>query len=76
MSNVIDFTVERAVRKSGLSRTLVKKMIADGFDPLDPSDVGEHADWFPVSANVNMKYEWTEEALEKLLADLKDLTDD
>jgi|14_taG_2_1085336.scaffolds.fasta_scaffold00148_5 hypothetical protein len=75
MSNVIDFVVEKAVRQRGISRELAKQMIADGFDPLDPSDIGEHGDWFSVSGELEIEHTWTQDALDKLLKDLKDLTD-
>jgi hypothetical protein len=73
MSNVIDFNLERAVRKSGLHRAVCKEMIEDGFDPMDPDDIQYHGDWFSIDATLEMTDSWTEEALDRLWADIKAL---
>lgn len=70
MSNVINFNLERAVRKSGLHRAECKQMIEDGFDPLVPNDVEEYGDWFSVSGNFYQENNWTDEAIHMLLTEI------
>ena len=67
MSNVIDFNLERAVRKSGLHRAECKQMIEDGFDPLNSNDIHQYGEWFPVTGEFYQEHNWTEERLERLL---------
>ena len=70
MSNVINFNLERAVRKSGLHRAECKQMIEDGFDPLVPNDVEEDGDWFSVTGNFHQENNWTDEAIHMLLTEI------
>jgi hypothetical protein len=70
MSNVIDFNLERAVRKSGLHRTACKQMIEDGFNPLVPNDIESYGDWFSVSGEFYQEHNWTDEAIQRLLTEV------
>ncbi len=68
MSNVINFQVERALRQTGLHRSLIEDIVEDGFNPLDPIEVEQYFDWFSVSATIEM--EWKEDPIQKLLNDI------
>jgi len=70
MSNVINFNLERATRKSGLHRAECKQMIEDGFDPMNPTDIEHYGDWFSVAANIEMEHNWTDEEIQRLLTDV------
>jgi len=70
MNNIIDFNLERAVRKSGLHRAACKQMIEDGFNPMVPNDIEEYGDWFSVSGEFYQEHNWTDEAIQRLLTDI------
>ena len=70
MNNIIDFNLERAVRKSGLHRAACKQMIEDGFNPMVPNDIDEYGDWFSVSGEFYQEHNWTDEAIQRLLTDI------
>ena len=45
MADIIDFSLERAKRKSGMRDTSVlKDMIEQGYDPCDPKQIQEYQD--------------------------------
>ena len=67
MSNVINFQVERALRQTGLHRSLIEDIVEDGFNPLDPIEVEQYFDWFSVSATIEMAVSYTHLTLPTIL---------
>lgn len=74
MTNVIDFQVERAIRKSGIKdKVLLKDIIDEGYDPCDPIEVSNYYQWkdFEGGISAELEHNWTDEAINNLLADIK-----
>ena len=74
MADIINFGLERAKRKSGLKDTaLLKDMVAEGFDPCDPIDIQNYYEYqnFQGVIYKELGPEWSEDALDRLLEDLK-----
>ena len=76
MNNIIDFTLERAKRKSGIKdTTLLKDIIAEGYDPCDNIDCTNYFEWKKfqniIVNDVDIEHNWTDEAIERLWNDLK-----
>jgi|TARA_B110000908_G_scaffold65744_2_gene79684 hypothetical protein len=72
MAEIINFQVERAVRKSGIQdRALIKDIINDGFDPFNKKEVEQYWDWFSIqSGPIDIDTDWTSDALTNLLYDI------
>ena len=76
MADIIDFSLERAKRKSGMRDTSVlKDMIEQGYDPCDPKQIQEYQDWTTfqniIYDDVDIGHNWTDEALNRLFDDIK-----
>lgn len=74
MTNVIDFQVERAVRKSGIKdKALLKDIISEGYDPCDPIEVSNYYSWkqFEGGISTELEHNWSDEAIRNLLTDIK-----
>ena len=75
MTNVIDFQVERATRRSGIKdKVLLKDIINEGYDPCDPVEVSNYYQWknFEGGISAELEHNWTEEAIDRLLTDIKE----
>ncbi len=76
MSNIIDFVKERAKRKSGIhDPKLLEDIIDTGFDPSDPVELDNYYSWKNFEGQLNETLytddAWTDEAIQRLLADIK-----
>ena len=74
MSNLIDFQVERAVRKSGIrDKQLIRDIIDEGYDPCDPVEVINYYNWkhFEGGIHAELEHNWTDEAIDNLMRDIK-----
>ena len=76
MSDIIDFNVERAKRKSGFKDTvLIKDIISEGYDPCDYIEVQNYYAWKNfqgfIDTDVDIEHNWTDESLDKLMQDIK-----
>ena len=79
MSNIIDFAIERAYRKSGIKdRSLIEDILTQGYNPCNPDDVTQYYKWSGfISAVLNVdtpesEY-WTEESLSRIWSDMQDI---
>ena len=75
-AEIFNFDVERAKRKSGLNDTvLLKDMVKEGYDPCDPIDIQNYYEWKnfqnAIYTDVDTGSNWTDEALDRLFADIK-----
>ena len=74
MADIIDFALERAKRKSGLTcSATLKDMLKEGYDPCDPLDIQAYNDWKAVQGIIykEMGPDWSDEALERLFKDIE-----
>jgi len=74
MTDVIDFQVERAIRKSGIKdKHLLKDIIDEGYDPCDPVEVSNYYNWkhFENGIHAELEHNWTDEAINNLMHDIK-----
>ena len=79
MAEVLDFTFERAKRKSGISDTSVlRNIIKEGYDPCDPVDVQNYYEWlnFQGMIHTDIDSNWTDEAIQKLFDDINNFNTD
>ena len=77
-ADIINFSVERAKRKSGFNDTaLLEDMVAEGFDPCDPIDIQNYYEWKKfqnvIYDDVDIGHNWSEEALDRLFTDIKNM---
>ena len=76
---IFNFGVEKAKRKSGIKDTaLLEDMVAEGFDPCDPIDIQNYYEYqnFQGMIYKDLGPEWSEEALDRLLEDIKNCEPD
>lgn len=75
MSNVVDFEVERAYRRSGIKdRQLLRDIIDEGYDPCDPVDVDNYYHWKQfqgiIYKDIEADFKWSDAAVDKLWNDI------
>ena len=76
MDNIIDFSLERAKRKSGIKDTaLLKDILNEGYDPCSDLDMTNYFEWKKfqniIHNDVDIQHNWTDEAIARLMADVK-----
>ena len=70
MADVIDFQIERAVRKSGIrDKALIRDIIDEGYDPCNSVDMINYYNWKEFESQVftQVEHNWTDEAIEQLM---------
>ena len=79
MSNIIDFAIERAYRKSGIKdRSLIEDILTQGYNPCNPDDIKQYYKWngflsiVQTSDQIDQDY-WTEESLSRIWSDMQDV---
>ena len=80
-AEIFNFGVERAKRKSGLNdKELLEDMVVEGYDPCDPIDIQNYYQWKNfqnvIYTDVDTGSNWTDEALDRLFRDIKNLEPD
>ena len=76
MADIINFSLERAKRKSGMKDTSVlQDMIDQGYDPCSPADIQDYQQWNTFQSiiydDIDVSHNWSEEALDRLFEDIK-----
>lgn len=82
MADIIDLRVEKALRTSGLKdKELVQDIIDQGYDPCNPLDLHNYYEWkkfenliytdLSDGTNLTVEHNWTDEAIDRLMADVK-----
>jgi len=74
MAQIIDFKVEKALRKSGIKdKALIEDIINEGYDPVDPIELENYYQWktFQSVVFTDVEHNWTDEALQRLYTDIK-----
>jgi hypothetical protein len=77
MSNIIDFAIEQAYRKSGIKdRAIIQDIITQGYNPCNPDDIEQYYKWngflsiVQTSDQIDHDY-WTEESLARIWQDMQ-----